>query len=95
MEGGSYPCSSTNADVVKNIGAACGQLNTNNNRVNTDALVGNIGVAVGIVGLVGAAVYWAVANRSSDGSSSAFWNAPHVTPVVGPNLNGLAVTGTF
>jgi hypothetical protein len=95
MEAGQYPCSSTNANVTKNIGAACAQLNTNNNRVNTDATVGNIGLAVGIAGIVGAVIYWAAASRSDSQPASAFLYAPRLTPVVGPNLNGFAFTGSF
>jgi hypothetical protein len=94
-EAGQYPCSSTNANVVKNIGEACAQLNTNNSRVNTDATVGNIGLAVGVVGLVGAAIYWFAATRTDQMASSAFLYAPRFTPVVGPNLNGFAITGSF
>jgi hypothetical protein len=94
-EAGAYPCSSTNANVTKNIGAACAQLNTNNSRVNTDAAVGNVGVAVGIAGVVAAAIYWGVATRSDESKSSASSRLPRVTPVIGPNLNGLAITGSF
>jgi len=95
MEAGQYPCSSTNSNVTKNIGAACAQLNTNNSRVNTDATIGNVGIAVGIAGLVGAAIYWVVASRSEDTGSKAFLYTPRITPVVGPSMNGFAVTGSF
>ncbi len=67
--------------------------NSDLNDVNTDATVANIGIGVGIAGLVGAVVYWGLASKS-DGGSAAL-HAPVVTPMVGRSSGGLSFGASF
>jgi hypothetical protein len=78
---------------------ACNTLASNNSNVNTDALVANIGVAIGIVGAVGAVGWFIFGPRRAESGSPAAPAAPAPTtsllPYVGPGQGGLALTGTF
>jgi hypothetical protein len=81
---------------------ACNTLASNNNNVNTDALVANIGVAVGIVGAVGALGWFLLGPRHADEAAplapTTAPTAPPTTsliPFVGPHTGGLGVVSTF
>ena len=78
---------------------ACNTLASNNNNVNTDALVANIGGAIGVVGAVGALGWFLLGPRRVETSSAAPAAAPapatSLVPYVGPGQGGLAVRGTF
>jgi len=67
--------------------------NSDLNDVNTDATVANIGIGVGIAGLVGAVVYWGLASKSASGSATL--HAPVVTPMVGRSSGGLSFGASF
>jgi hypothetical protein len=69
------------------------QYNTDINDVNTDATVANVGIGVGIAGVVGAVLYWGLANK--DESGSALLHAPVVTPMVGRSSGGLSFGASF
>jgi hypothetical protein len=77
--------------------APCNDFVTDNNDVNADATVGNVLVGVGIAALVGAGVYYFVANKTPAEGSRA--SAPHplieLTPVLGRTQTGLSLTGSF
>ncbi len=79
-----------------NFQQACSDFVSDNNDVNGDATVGNILVGVGIASLVGAGVYYLVANKAPDTGSRASAPPPiEVTPVIGRTQTGLAITGSF
>jgi len=88
-------CTSSDAATVRKFGAACAALKDNNDKVDTNALIGNIGIGVGVAGLAFAAGWYLFApKRDAEGpSSTARWIAPK--PIVGPGVRGLAVEGTF
>jgi hypothetical protein len=67
--------------------------NSDINDVNTDATIANIGIGVGIAGLVGAVVYWGLASKSDSGSAAL--HAPVVTPMVGRSSGGLSFGASF
>ena len=90
-------CSSTVPATVNKFGKACSALSDDNNKVDTDAAVGNIGIAVGAVGLVFALGWYLFAPKKSSDAPPATgtWKTPTVTPILGTYQNGLAVSGTF
>jgi Tfp pilus assembly protein PilF len=71
---------------------ACNAYTSDLNDVNQDATSANIGIGVGVAGIIGFAVYWVLADKSD---SSALLNAPVVTPMVGRSTGGLALSGHF
>jgi hypothetical protein len=76
---------------------ACNAFVQDNNDVNTDATIGNIGVAAGIIGLAGAGLYWILAPKKDDSASPATGSLtrPMVTPMLGRTVGGLTVSGSF
>jgi hypothetical protein len=91
--GGNGTCANPNAEFKD----ACSAFVQDNNDVNTDATIGNIGVVAGIVGLAGAAVYWVLAPKKDDaaGPGSGSLTRPVVTPLLGRSVGGLEVSGSF
>jgi hypothetical protein len=80
--------------------SACATLIDDNSKVDTDAAIGNVGLAVGIVGTVFAAGWYLFAPKKSAtkaeaATETATWHAPLVTPMLGTRSNGLAISGTF
>ncbi len=98
-EHGGTSCSppSLGADAtttIDKVTTACGEYQNDNKDVNTDATIGNIAVGVAVVAAVGTVVYWVVADRRGD-SPSVGLAAPTVTPILGPSVGGLSLSGSF
>ncbi len=77
---------------------ACNTLASNNSNVNADALVGNIGVAVGIGAAAGAVLWYFLAPRREQPAPAPAAPPPPTTslvPVLGPHIGGLGLTGSF
>jgi len=72
---------------------ACTTYADNNTKVDQDATIGNIGIGVGIVGLVGTAIFAVI--RVHDDDRNATSSMPVIAPVIGPSLGGLTVAGKF
>jgi hypothetical protein len=87
-------CSSTNTQDVATFGKACSALNDDNNAVNTDATVGNVALGVGILAALGTAAYYMAASKT-ESSSTTSTRGPVVTPLLGPRVGGLSISGTF
>ncbi len=79
---------------LNGITEACSRFISDNNDVNTDATIGNIAVGVGVAALAATVVYWFVADKPDDTAHSAS-RTPALTPLVGPSLGGLSLTGRF
>jgi hypothetical protein len=76
---------------------ACSQFVSDNNDVNTDATIGNIAVGVGAAALAATVIYWLVADRADEtpqAPHSSFLK-PTLTPIVGPSVGGLSLSGKF
>ena len=76
---------------------ACSTLADNNNKVDTDATIANIGIGVGIAGGAFALIWFLVA-RKSNGGPEPTRRPPRrrrhrrfITPLVGPRMTGLSV----
>jgi Tfp pilus assembly protein PilF len=88
-------CGSTiTADVTK-FGKACAALADDNNKVDTDALVGNIGLAIGVAGAAFAVGWYLFAPKKSAEPTTGTWKAPKITPILGTQQNGLSLSGEF
>jgi hypothetical protein len=89
----SPPPTLQSASLTQQLAGACSIWNSDNDAVNKDATVGNIGLAVGIAGFAGTFVYSIIyaVNKSGPQSSA----LPVLAPVVGRNGNGLMLSGTF
>lgn len=72
----------------------CQAYNSDVNDVNADATVGNIAAGVGVAGVVGAVIYWLVADKEKP-SSSAFMTVPVVTPHIGRGGGSLSLSAQF
>ena len=70
----------------------CSAYHTDVGQVNDDALWGNVLLATGVVLTAGAVIYWIVADKGSDSGRA---KAPVLTPVVGPGIGGLSLSGHF
>jgi outer membrane biosynthesis protein TonB len=75
----------------------CSVLSNDNSKVNTDALIANIGLGVGIGAAALTVLYFAIGSRDSSSGTSApsASTRPVVTPLVGKGLGGLAVGASF
>jgi hypothetical protein len=73
---------------------ACSSYNQDVNDINADATVGNIAVGVGVAGVVGAVIYWLVADKEQP-TSTAFITAPVVTPHIGRGGGSLSLSAQF
>ncbi len=88
-----HVCSSTvPADVTK-FGRACKALSDDNDKVNKDATVGNIALGVGIGSAALAAGFYLFGAKHADEATTA--RLPTLTPLLGPGLGGMNVTGSF
>jgi hypothetical protein len=54
--------------------------------------VGNVGLAVGVAATVGVFVYWVLSDKKDQVHPEA---KPVLTPMVGPQLGGLSLSGAF
>jgi hypothetical protein len=71
---------------------ACSVLASDNDNVNADATGANVAAGIAVAGLVGTVVYWVLADKAGTSPSS---GRATITPIVGPSVGGLAVTGDF
>jgi hypothetical protein len=86
-------CASNKSADVARYGKACAALNDDNDKVNTDATIANIGLGVGIAASVFTVIYWLAASKRD--ASSAKWKAPVITPMFGGGTGGMSVSGGF
>ena len=85
-------CSSKDPGNVTKFAKACAALNDNNNKVNTDATVANIALAVGVGATAVTVLYWLFASKESDEKAA---RLPLVAPMFGAGLGGVSMSGTF
>jgi hypothetical protein len=86
-----------NTPTTSRFYAACSTLADDNNKVNTDATVANVGIGIGIAG-AGFATFWfiwALTHNSHKETTAAPAPQSSFTPFVGPHLNGLAFSASF
>lgn len=89
-------CSSTEPAVVTKFGAACNALRENNDTIDTNALVGNIGVGVGIAGAAFALGWYLFApKRGAASDEAARGRLLMPKPLVGHGVRGLGLQGSF
>jgi hypothetical protein len=76
---------------------ACSVLSSDDNKVNSDALIANIGLGVGIGATALTVLYFALASRGDSTPTTPATTAtrPVVTPLVGKGLGGLAIGASF
>jgi hypothetical protein len=78
---------------------ACNDLASDNNNVNADATIANIGIAVGVIGAVGLVTSTIIAATSYGGHSSARAKASPpsvvVAPLISRDVGGLTFSGSF
>ena len=74
------------------IAIRCSALSTDNDDINSDALWGNIALGIGIAATAGTLVYWLVSEKNSPTVAT---SNTLITPIVGPRLGGLSLTGSF
>jgi len=97
--GGKGTCTSTDAATQAQFGAACAQLRDNNDKVNSDATVANIGLGVGIAGAVLGTTWLIVAGvhnskaATADKPPTTSWIRP--VPIFGRDTKGLGLEGRF
>ncbi len=78
----------------KDFTSICNAYNSDVSDVNSDATVGNIAAGVGVAGVVGAVIYWLVADKEQP-ASSAFMTTPVVTPHIGHGGGSLSLSAQF
>jgi hypothetical protein len=92
-------CTSTNASIQKDFGAACSTLKSNNDKVNTNATIANVSLVVMGVGLVTAVGWYLFAPKKDDAKSADATkptkSSPVLTPYAGYNNGGFALSGSF
>jgi hypothetical protein len=75
--------------------SACATLQDNINAVNTDATVANVGLAFGIIGVVGAAVLIPLGIYGKKEPAQTGFRTPQLTPWIGGQGSGLTLSGAF
>ena len=92
-------CTSTNATIQKDFGAACQTLKQNNDKVDTNATIANVSLIVMGVGLVTAAGFYLFGPKRDDektGSATPIKPAsPVLTPYAGYGNGGFVLSGSF
>jgi tetratricopeptide (TPR) repeat protein len=76
----------------------CANLATDNNNVNADATVANVGIAIGVIGAVGLIASIIVAASSYGGDSkgpATTTSSLALTPILGRTLSGMSLGGSF
>jgi hypothetical protein len=81
-------CASPPANYV----SACKTLADNNSAADTDALVGNIALAVSVAALAGGTVYYFAATKKGARTAAGF---PWLTPTVSSHGGGVTLSGRF
>ncbi len=75
--------------------AACNTLADDNNKVNTDATIANIGLAAGITGAALALGWYLFAPKREAETSTTQTSATTLVPLVAPHTGGLSFSGSF
>lgn len=96
-------CSSSNAQIQKDFGAACKTLKANNDKVDTNATIANISLVVMGVGLATAAGWYLFAPKRDEGrvgdatkkTPERKAQSPLLTPYGGWGAAGLMLSGEF
>jgi hypothetical protein len=83
--------SNTPANFVQ----ACNDYATDTNQVNQDATAGNILAGVGVAALVGAGIYWVVADKGTGAPDRGAVTKPVVVPIVGRTQSGVSLSFDF
>jgi len=78
----------------KDFTSICSAYNSDVSDVNADATVGNIAIGVGVAGVLGAVIYWLVADKGTP-TSTAFMTTPVVTPHIGRGGGSLSLSAQF
>ncbi|WP_394827197.1 hypothetical protein [Pendulispora albinea] len=89
-------CVSTDPTVIARFGATCNSLRDNNDKVDTNATVGNIALGVGIAGAVFGGVWFFVAkkkNASAEKAPTTGFIRP--VPMVFSDTKGFGLEGAF
>ncbi len=90
-------CTNKSADIQKVYGNACATLNDNREKVDTNALIGNIFLGVGIASAVGTIVYYFAASKgpkTEEKAKQATWR-PIIVPDIRPGQKGLQLSVQF
>jgi tetratricopeptide (TPR) repeat protein len=87
-------CSSTSTEIQRVYGDACSTLKDNRDKVDTNALLGNIFLGVGVASAVGTVVYYFAAARAPKAKKEATW-LPVVMPDLRQGHKGLQVSVQF
>ena len=93
-------CTSTDPTIVKDFSTACQTLKQNNDKVDTNATLANVGVGFVIAGGLFSAA-WLITvpivnrNRDHSASSDGGFKMPTIKPYAGPNNGGLTLSGSF
>ena len=90
-------CTSTNDVDVKRFGGPCTTLKQNNDKVDTNATIANVSVAVLAVGATFTAVWLIVVPivNARREHTAATITKPTITPYAGYNNGGLVLSGSF
>lgn len=81
------------AAQAASVGPRCNALASDSDQVNQDATVGNIALGVGIAATAGVLVYWLLAAKGEDAAHAT--GQATLTPIVGPSVGGLSLSGAF
>jgi hypothetical protein len=93
LNAGGKSCNPPTPSSLSGLAAACDRFVSNNNDVNTDATVANFALGVAGVAAVAGLVYWLASTKREASSSAA--HGPVLTPVIGPSIGGLDLSGSF
>jgi hypothetical protein len=84
-------CSDTSASIQQRYGNACRTLRDNNDKVDTNATIANVGVGIMIAGLAFSAGWYLFAPKKSETTAK----APSISPYYGFGNAGLSFSGSF
>jgi len=75
---------------------ACSALSTDDDKVNTDALIGNIALGVGLGAAAFTVIYWFAGSRAeAPATTTTGMSRPVVTPILGKGIGGLSIGASF
>jgi hypothetical protein len=83
------------SNTPQNFVQACNDYATDTNQVNQDATAGNILAGVGAAALLGAGIYWVVADKGGGAPDRGAATKPVVVPIVGRTQTGVSVSFDF
>ena len=89
-------CKSPSADIQKIYGGPCATLKDNQDKVDTNALIGNVLLGVGIASAVGTVVYYFAASKGPKApeKGNATWR-PIIVPDIRPGQKGVLLSVQF